>query len=132
VLNTEANWKGVRPRGERLYRFGSSMSLVLILWIRLKGVAGPEYARLHTGGSITGGNSGNGVLPALNGEKVGNKNVALNDRASVGLPWYSQGESSGVAEQSLPCSLAYAHARAVRERPTCVVIPCLEFVQSQS
>jgi hypothetical protein len=32
------------------------------LWIRLKSVAVPEFARLNTGGSITRGNSGNGVL----------------------------------------------------------------------
>jgi len=49
-------------------------------------VAGPEYARLNTGGSIIRGNSGNGALPILNGKNVGNKNVAPNDRASVGLP----------------------------------------------
>jgi len=34
----------------------------LILWIRLKSVAGPEYARLNTGVRITRGNSANGVL----------------------------------------------------------------------
>jgi hypothetical protein len=62
------------------------MPLVLILWIRLKGVAGTEYGRLNTGGIITPGNSGNGALPTLNGESVGNKNIAPNDRASVGLP----------------------------------------------
>ena len=62
------------------------MPLVLILWKRLKGVAGAEYARLNTGGSIIRGNSGNGALPILSGKNVGNKNVAPNDRASVGLP----------------------------------------------
>jgi hypothetical protein len=72
--------------GERLYRCSSSMSLVLILWTRLKSVAGAEYARLNTGGSITRGNSGNGALPTLNGENVGNKDIAPNERASVGLP----------------------------------------------
>ena len=89
MSSTEANWKGVRPRGERLYHFGildATRSLVLILWIRLKGVAGAEYARLNTGGSIIRGNSGNGALPTLNGKNVGNKNVAPNDRASVELP----------------------------------------------
>jgi hypothetical protein len=55
------------------------------LWIRLKSVAGGEYARLNTGGSITRGNSGNGALPTLNGKKAGNKNIAQNDRASIGL-----------------------------------------------
>jgi len=49
-------------------------------------VAGAEYARLNTGGSIIRGNSGNGALPTLNGKNVGNKNVAPNDRAFVGLP----------------------------------------------
>ena len=62
------------------------MPLVLILWIRLKGVAGAEYGRLHTGGSIMRGNSGNGALPTLNGESVGNKNIAPNEHASVGFP----------------------------------------------
>jgi hypothetical protein len=88
VSSTEANWKGVRLRGERLYHLGildAMRSLVLILWIRLKGVVGPEYARLNTGGSIIRGNSGNGALPTLNGKNVGNKNVAPNDRASVGF-----------------------------------------------
>jgi hypothetical protein len=37
--------------------------VILILWIRLKGVVGPEYAPLITGASITHGNSGNGALP---------------------------------------------------------------------
>ena len=32
------------------------------LWLRLKGVAGPEYARLNTGASITRENRGNGAL----------------------------------------------------------------------
>jgi hypothetical protein len=32
------------------------------LWIRLKSVAVPEFARLNTGGNITRGNRGNGVL----------------------------------------------------------------------
>ena len=45
-----------------------------------------QYARLNTGGSIIRGNSGNGALPTLNGKNVGNKNVAPNDRAFVGLP----------------------------------------------
>jgi hypothetical protein len=34
----------------------------LILWKRLKSVAGAEFARLSTGARITRGNSGNGVL----------------------------------------------------------------------
>jgi len=34
----------------------------LILWKRLKSVAGDEFARLNTGVRITRGNSGNGVL----------------------------------------------------------------------
>ncbi len=58
------------------------MSLLLVLWIRLKGVVGAEYARLNTGGSITRGNSGNGALPTLDGKNVRNKNIAPNDRAS--------------------------------------------------
>jgi hypothetical protein len=73
------------PCGERLYRFGSSVSVILILWVRLKSVTrvvGTEYARLNTGGSIMRGNSGNGVLPTLNGEKIGDKNIAPNDRPS--------------------------------------------------
>jgi len=49
-------------------------------------VAAAEYARLNTGGSITPGNSENGALLTLNGKNVGNKNIAPNDRASVGLP----------------------------------------------
>jgi len=57
-------------------------SIILILWIRPKKVAGTEYARLNTGGSITRGNSGNGALPTLDGKNVGNKNIAPNDRAS--------------------------------------------------
>jgi hypothetical protein len=67
--------------------FGLRGLVILILWIRSKSVAGAEYARLNTGGSITRGNSGNGALPTLNGKKVRNKNIAPNDRASVGLPW---------------------------------------------
>jgi hypothetical protein len=59
-------------------------SLVLVLWIRLKSVAGAEYARLNTGGSIIRGNSGNGALPTLNGENVGNKDIVPNDRAPAG------------------------------------------------
>jgi hypothetical protein len=52
-----------------------------VLWIRLKSVAGAEYARLNTGGSIIRANSGNGALPTLNGENVGNKDIVPNDRA---------------------------------------------------
>jgi hypothetical protein len=43
-------------------------------------VAGTEYGRLNTGGSITRGNNGNGVLPTLTGKNVGNKNIAPNER----------------------------------------------------
>jgi hypothetical protein len=43
--------------------------LFLILWIRLKGVVGPEYAPLITGASITRGNSGNGALPTRESER---------------------------------------------------------------
>jgi hypothetical protein len=38
-------------------------SVILILRLRQESVAGQEYARLHTGASITRANSGNGVLP---------------------------------------------------------------------
>jgi hypothetical protein len=49
--------------------------VILILWIRvrLKGVAGPEYARLNTGASITRGNSGNGALPTRDSEQSEDK-----------------------------------------------------------
>jgi hypothetical protein len=39
-------------------------------------VAGPEYARLNTGVSITRGNSGNGALPIPESEQGENKNNA--------------------------------------------------------
>src|SRR5262249_21131979 len=55
-------------------------SLVLILWIRLKGVAGPEYARLNTGGRIISGKNGEGALPPPKSKKNAPK-----DRASFGL-----------------------------------------------
>jgi hypothetical protein len=61
-------------------------SIILSLRVRQKSAGGDEYARLNIGASITRANSGNGALPTLNGESVGNKNVAPNDRASVGLP----------------------------------------------
>jgi hypothetical protein len=35
-------------------------------------VAGPEFARLNTGVSITRGNSGNGALPTRGSEEAGN------------------------------------------------------------
>jgi hypothetical protein len=57
-------------------------SIILSLRVRQKSAGGPEYGRLHTGGSTMRGNSGNGALPTLNGESVGNKNIAPNDRAS--------------------------------------------------
>jgi hypothetical protein len=63
----------------------------LILWIRLKGVAGAEYGRLHTGGSTMRGNSGNGALPILNGENVGNKDVWKPfeiPSCDANLPWF--------------------------------------------
>jgi hypothetical protein len=41
----------------------------LILRVRQKSVAGHEYARLHTGASITRANSGNGVLPIREAEQ---------------------------------------------------------------
>jgi hypothetical protein len=67
------------------------MPLVLILWIRLKGVAGPEYARLNTGGIITPGSSGNGAPLTLNGENVGNKDVWKPfeiPSCDANLPWF--------------------------------------------
>ena len=77
--STGRNWKGVRPAASAFTIFGSLNS---ILWIRLKSVAGAEYARLNTGGSIIRGNSGNGALPTLNGKNGGNKNIAANDPRS--------------------------------------------------
>jgi hypothetical protein len=38
-------------------------SILWLLWLGVKSVAGPEYARPTTGVSITRGNSGNGALP---------------------------------------------------------------------
>jgi hypothetical protein len=61
-------------------------SVILILRVRSKSVVGHGCAQPNTGASITRANSGNGVLRTLNGKNVGNKNVAPNDRASVGLP----------------------------------------------
>jgi hypothetical protein len=56
-------------------------SVALILWVRKKSVADREYARPHIGASITGLNSGNGVLPTREPKQVENKNNAANDRA---------------------------------------------------
>jgi hypothetical protein len=53
----------------------------LILWVRKKSGADREYARPHIGASITGSNSGNGVLPTREPKQVENKNNAANDRA---------------------------------------------------
>jgi len=50
---------------------------LVVLWIRLKSVAAPEYALLNTGESITRGNSGNGVLPTLKRKNVGDKNIDI-------------------------------------------------------
>jgi hypothetical protein len=47
-------------------------SVILILRVRQKSVAGHEYARLHTGASITRANSGNGALPTREAEQSEN------------------------------------------------------------
>lgn len=56
-------------------------SIILILRIRQKSVADLGYDRPNTGASITGSNSGNGVLPTREPKQVENKNNAANDRA---------------------------------------------------
>jgi hypothetical protein len=43
-------------------------------------VAGPEYARLNTGVSITRGNSGNGALPTRGSEQDEKKRHVASDR----------------------------------------------------
>jgi hypothetical protein len=65
----------------RYHLFVLRDSIILSLRVRQKSVAGAEYAPRNTGGSIIRGNSGNGALPTLNGESVGNKNIAPNDSA---------------------------------------------------
>ena len=51
----------------------SVRSVILILWVRKKSVAGREYARPNTGASITRVNSGNGALPICESKQGENK-----------------------------------------------------------
>jgi hypothetical protein len=53
--------------------------LILILWVRQKGVGGHEYARLNTGANITGENCRNGALLIRESEQSGNKNNGTNE-----------------------------------------------------
>jgi hypothetical protein len=50
--------------------------VILILWIRLKGVVGPGYAPLNTGARITHENSGNGALPTRESARGEDQNNA--------------------------------------------------------
>jgi len=54
--------------------------VILSLWARKRNVVGDEYARPHTGASITRENSGNGVLPIRESEQGENKDNSANDR----------------------------------------------------
>ena len=58
----------------------AARSVVLILWVRQESVAGHEYARPNTGGSITPGSSGNGALPTHQSEKGENNDNEENNR----------------------------------------------------
>jgi hypothetical protein len=68
-------------------------SIILILRVRQKSMAGHESARLHTGASITGCKSENGVLLTREPKHVEKKNNPANDRGanaawgSIQLAW---------------------------------------------
>jgi hypothetical protein len=79
--------------------------LILIVWVRQKGVAGHEYARPNIGASITGENSGNGALLIRESEQSENKSNGTNEFLEFTLRAFTNrfGRAGGLRESLIHC-----------------------------